>query len=300
MNTGSLIIENIDVYLPGRNGLDLKLVSRYDSGKHIMGEKEYIQDRNYATFYDIDIKYNVYLHGPEILIAEGVLIESRRAVCRAECERLEDIYDSPFYFPHYIIDYGDESYRYEYYMEIDDIYDMYGNFYSVQYWFNPTYDQKNSPLGLGWSFVFDSIEIVNDDKYYNDFVGRWAYFIDKSKGKYLHLENGQTYEIDNNLNLVGYKFDDMWLEQSNAYTNGQNVTSYYVLKYKDGTKKYFAQDGRLLAKVDRYNNTIEYQHTLIRNHPVVTKIIDTLNREVTIDYDFDNLQVVVTARITEE
>ena len=40
MNTGSLIHENIDVYLPGKNGLDFKLVSRYNSGE-TYGEKEY-------------------------------------------------------------------------------------------------------------------------------------------------------------------------------------------------------------------------------------------------------------------
>ena len=67
MNTGSLIIENIDVYL--RQEWTDSNWSPDMIPENTLWEKEYIQDRNYATFYDIDIKYNVYLHGPEILIA---------------------------------------------------------------------------------------------------------------------------------------------------------------------------------------------------------------------------------------
>ena len=290
MNTGNLIHENVDVYLPGKNGLDFMLVSRYNSGEPY-GEKEYYLDGNtQAQFYNVNIKFDIYLNGTEILVDEGQVARTYEWVTRQECERLEDIYDGDEQ-----IVFIDGQYRFFLYMESSAPYNDTGNYYNFHRWFNPTYSQKDSPLGIGWSFVFDSIEVVSNDSYYNNFLGQTCYFIDKKIGKYLHLENGQIFEIKDTLELEGYKLDDMKLELSNAYTNGQNVQSYYVLKYKDGIRKYFAQDGRLLATVDRFNNRIEYQHTLIRNHPVITKIIDTLNRETTINYDFTNLQVVVTA-----
>ena len=301
MNTGSLIHENVDVYLPGRNGLDFKLVSRYNSGEHECGEKEYIERSGSVTFYNVVIKYKRYIYGGPYagtLVEEGDF-EIIKDIYNSELERLEDIYNNQDNRVYYLWQgtWGDMDVTFKdiLHLERNTYYSVPTTSYSIHRWFTPRYDQKDSPLGLGWSFVFDSIEIVEDKSYYNDYLGGWANYINKNKGKYLHLEDGRVYEIEDNLELKEYKLYDMRLEQDSSYTNGQNISSYYVLKYKDGIKKYFAQDGRLLAKVDRYGNTIEYQHTLIRNHPVITKIIDTLGREVTIDYDFNNLKVVVTA-----
>ncbi len=301
MNTGGLIHENVDVYLPGRNGLDFKLVSRYNSGEHEGGEKEYIERRGSVTFYNVVIKYKRYIYGGPYagtLVEEGDF-EIIEDIYNSELERLEDIYNNQDNRVYYLWQgtWGDMDVTFKdiLHLERNTYYSVPTTSYSIHRWFTPRYAQKDSPLGLGWSFVFDSIEIVEDKSYYNDYLGGWANYINKKKGKYLHLEDGQVYEIEDNLKLKEYKLDDMRLEQDSSYKNGQNISSYYALKYKDGIKKYFAQDGRLLAKVDRYGNTIEYQHTLIRNHPVITKIIDTLGREVTINYDFNNLKVVVTA-----
>ncbi len=293
MNTGSLIVENTDVSLPGRNGLDFTLKSRYNSEKNVWGEEEYFNDPHTETFYWVQRQYDRFIYNTSTktysLVDEDLPDGNEFEACRGEYERLGEIYNGP------IKRYCDSGeYRYIWKLKLISQYSKTVG-YSLQNYYTPTYYQQDSPLGYGWNFTFDSIEIVNSDSYYNNDLKKDAYFLKKSVGKFLHLENGQVYEIDSNLKLVGYKLDDIWLEQNTSYTNGQGVSSSYVLKYKNGLKEYFASDGRLLAKVDRFNNTIQYQHTLIRNHPVVTKIIDTLGREVTINYDFDNLQVVVTA-----
>jgi len=77
-----------------------------------------------------------------------------------------------------------------------------------------------------------------------------------------------------------------------GFTNGE-ATSRYKVTAKDGTKTYFASDGRLLAIVDRYGNQITFQHTTLNGHPVISKITDTIGREVTISYS--STQVTVTA-----
>ena len=286
MNSGNLQIENTDVYLPGKNGLDFTLTSRYNSGETVI-EKEYTRESYDTNYFDVAVKYDKYLNG--VPMGYGIVDRTLSQITRDEYERLKDIYEGPVE-----ISWESAGTVYLYYIQRTRTYQVYGP-YRLHRWFTPTYKQKDSPLGQGWGFVFDSIEVVSGNSYYNNFLKEQSYFIDKVKGTYLHLENGQVYKINDNLTLADYKLNDMKIERDNTYTNGQGVPSYYVLKFKDGLKEYFAQDGRLLAKADRFNNRIEYQHTMIRNHPVITKIIDTLGRVVTINYDYENLQVVVTA-----
>ena len=286
MNSGNLQIVNTDVYLPGKNGLDFTLTSRYNSGEPV-AEKEYTLESYDINYYDVAIKYDKYLNG--VPMGYGIVDRSLSKITYDEYERLKDIYEGPIQ-----VMWESAGTVYLYYIERTRTYEAYGP-YRLSRWFTPTYKQKDSPLGQGWGFVFDSIEVVSGNSYYNNFLKEQSYFIDKVKGTYLHLESGQVYKINSDLTLADYKLNDMKIERDNTYTNGQGVSSYYVLKFKDGLKEYFAQDGRLLAKADRFNNRIEYQHTIIRNHPVITKIIDTLGRVVTINYDYANLQVVVTA-----
>ena len=63
-------------------------------------------------------------------------------------------------------------------------------------------------------------------------------------------------------NLKGYYNKDIQFNRNDkSYSNGQ-VTSYYSLTDADKTKQYFAEDGRLIGIVDRYGNTIKFEHEL--------------------------------------
>ncbi|MGI6668769.1 MAG: RHS repeat-associated core domain-containing protein [Acetivibrionales bacterium] len=288
-NTGNLIFEYTDVHLPGKNGLDFTLISRYDSDEAVFNEDEVKYVYGQQDRYDVAVVRDVYYYG--VIHVDHQICLTYKNISSAEYMRLRDIYEN-----NYIYEYDEENYYlYEYSLELMDEYTVPGYKYEWVWAYTPTYNQMNSPLGVGWSFVFDSIEIVSSDSYYNNHQGTQVYLVKKAKGKYLHLSSGEVYKIGDNLKLEGYKLADMQLKLDSSYTNGQNVKSYYALVYKDGIKKYFANDGRLLATKDRYGNTIEYQHTNINGYYVITKIIDTLGREVTIDYDFDNLKVVVSA-----
>jgi len=152
-----------------------------------------------SEFYNVEIRFDVYLNGTSYLVSEGQLAREYNDISRQEYRRLQDIFgmygiihdgDSKII---YVTD--DGEHRFFVYMVEASSYSKYCDSHSLDRIFNPTYNQKSSPLGMGWSFVFDSIEIVSDDSYYNNFRGKTYYLIDKKPGKYLHMENGQVFEI---------------------------------------------------------------------------------------------------------
>ena len=299
MNTGNLVFENKDIYLPGKNGLDFTLISRYNSENDRRGEEEIIEGAGYNKLYNVRIMFDVANNG--LILYKNQVRSTKTGLTQEEYERLLDIYNNVAYDDKitYEADYdGDGSIDHFVFwlQEISQTVNSGSSVYVQTSYYTPTYSQKDSPLGTGWGFAFDSIELPTDESHEIIPLGKTALRIKKFDGvKYLHLKSGETYTIGSNLELEGYNLSDMRLEQSTAYTNGQGIASAYVLVYKDGLRKYFANDGRFLAEVDRYGNRIEYQHTIIEGHPVITKIIDSLNRVVTIYYDFSNNRVVVTA-----
>ncbi|MGI6576596.1 MAG: RHS repeat domain-containing protein [Eubacteriales bacterium] len=140
-----------------------------------------------------------------------------------------------------------------------------------------TYTERNN-LGAGWSWNLPSIEFDGSTKV-------------------LHLGDGTSFLVNSNLSLKDYSLTDIQLQSDSAsYNNGQ-VNSAYVLKYKDGSKYYFASDGRLISQMDRYGNTTEYQHITINGYPVLNKIIDTAGRETSIAYNTTSSgkEIVITA-----
>lgn len=292
-NTGSLLIENVDVNLPGKNGLDVKLVSRYDSDEDRYSEEEVKAVDNLVTRYNVFVWRDKYIFYGTYQ-TEHYIFASYYNVSLADYIRLQDIYNKND-LTHYENDSETGGTKYVYSLTAEQR-SGYGYMQRV-YDYTPTYNMADSPLGKGWGFAFDSIEVVNENPYYNNYENAYVYLPHKGIGKFLHLESGEVYLIGDDLKLVGYKLNDMQLKLDSTYTNGQNVTSYYALVYKNGIKKYFGNDGRLLAVKDRYKNTIQYQHTMINDHYVITKIIDTLNREININYDIANNKVVVSAPV---
>lgn len=125
-----------------------------------------------------------------------------------------------------------------------------------------THQADTYGLGQGWSFMFSSIESINDKKV-------------------LHLADGRSFNIGNNCSLKNYTLNDLTLVNDNgAYNNGV-VSSAYTLTYKDGKKEYFSGDGKLIGIKDKYGNTIKFVNDTYLGKPRIT-ITDTLNRITTI------------------
>jgi len=78
-----------------------------------------------------------------------------------------------------------------------------------------------------------------------------------------------------------YTLKDIRLEYDSSFSNG-TLTSYYALFYKDGNKEYFDSDGKLIGKVDRFNNKIKFEY--YTGDTKLWKITDTAGRVITFTY----------------
>lgn len=119
-------------------------------------------------------------------------------------------------------------------------------------------------LGMGWGFSFPSVQI--ETEYIPEEIVS-TYYYEEEKELYYHTGNGEVYQVQftsdtSDSNLKGYyKKDIQFNKNDTAYTNGQ-VVSYYSMTLADKTKQYFAEDGRLIGIVDRFGNTIKFEHTM--------------------------------------
>ena len=179
-------------------------------------------------------------------------------------------------------------------------------------WVDQVYFDNNTPsfyenrynLGIGMRFSFPTIEIKSNS--------------DGSSYKFLHTEAGDVYRLIgpkvvdkvNTYEPENQTIKDVVIKENRDFNNGQaDGTSLYVMTNKTGKKTYFAEDGRVLGIVDRYGNKITFQYqtqayttnnenmtyskgTIGRpnekpNEKLISKIIDTMGREVTIEYKED-------------
>ena len=148
-------------------------------------------------------------------------------------------------------------------------------------------------LGIGMRFSFPTIEIKKNE--------------DSTSCKYLHTEAGDVYELGKpkeEKEVITYPIEnqtvkDVTISESKEFTNGQS-TSFYVMTTKEGKKTFFDSDGRILGIVDRYSNKITFQYIeqeykidgTVRKKKLLSKITDTLGREINIEYKEDASFVV--------
>ncbi len=175
-------------------------------------------------------------------------------------------------------------------------------------WVDQVYFDNNTPsfyenrynLGIGMRFSFPTIEIKSNS--------------DGSNYKFLHTEAGDVYRLIGPKQVEGVNtfepenqtIKDVVVKESKDFSNGQtDGTSFYVMTNKTGKKTYFAEDGRVLGIMDRYGNTITFQYKSQayaiddggmvysngqigkNNKKLISKIIDTMGREVTMEYKED-------------
>ncbi|WP_218158263.1 hypothetical protein, partial [Paenibacillus algorifonticola] len=141
-------------------------------------------------------------------------------------------------------------------------------------------------LGIGMRFSFPGMEIRKNE--------------DGTSHKFLHTESGDIYRLKNAsqdghpvMLPEGQTVKDVVIRETTEFNNGQtDGSSKYVMTDKEGKKTYFALDGAILGIVDRYGNTITFQHKILdytvdgktTHKKLISKIVDTVGRITTIDY----------------
>ncbi len=152
--------------------------------------------------------------------------------------------------------------------------------------FYEPYDWSNkSPLifGNGWHLDYD--------------------YIDMSTGSmYLTLTDGSRYWVTkptvDSLHVAGYNSKQFTF----VYANDEYLNAEYKLTFVDGTVEYFDESGNILAKLDRFGNSITFTYSDISipvdiegSTDVYTKrmVITNAGGSVTVDYSLLNERITL-------
>ena len=291
INTGAFEYKNTELHLPGKNGLDLSVSAMFDGNTSNVldtsGYSVWYDDSYYVPVTAYYISYfryiEQYTHNhatgvrtdyPVIYQEENVLLTIVYSQSEAMAIMRDwDYYESQGGYPYRDgnMEYFKYNARTSYYItraEEKLVPDWNYNYYNETK--STVISQDRNQLGVGWSFGFSYIEMIDGENY-------------------LHLSNGSAYRMKSTFsstssNLYKYDLRDISIQSDNGtFTNGQR-SSAYVLKHKDGKNEYFASDGRLLGITDRYGNKITFYHTTISSQPVINRIVDTAGREIIFTY----------------
>ncbi|MEA4896101.1 MAG: hypothetical protein VB064_12710, partial [Oscillospiraceae bacterium] len=103
---------------------------------------------------------------------------------------------------------------------------------------------------------------------------------------YVTLADGQTYLYDSTAvtGLKNYQLGDVSFATDTSVSNGTD-TSAYKLRYASGFTQYYSSYGDLLLETDRFGNQITYYWTTNNGLRLLTKIVDSAGRIVTLDYN---------------
>jgi RHS repeat-associated protein len=266
--TGALTLKQLDLHLPGRDGLDLNLTRVYSSTKADYFKKDL--KVQYEGSVSTVLGYQIYFDKTHKTTNEKTTENGDFFFDEQDAQNIvayyesEEVVESTF-GKEYTVEarYEEETITtegYEYYNQL-----LFQNYVNSRY-----------GLGAGWSFGFSSIQIIH--------VGSDQY-------EYLHLSDGSVYTIkmtedEDDSNLIEYKGTDVEIRLNQSY-NSTQYTSKYVLEYESGKKLYFSESGLLLATQDRYGNEIQFEYTndtFGTGHFYISKITDTIGRTLNFNY----------------
>ena len=137
-----------------------------------------------------------------------------------------------------------------------------------------TYGERRYDLGAGWSFDIPSIDTENNR---------------------LILPGIGTFSISGN-EILNYDRQDMTLSCDSSYTDGQ-YPSHRKLTFADGSVDWFAENGVLLAAVDRFGNKTAYTYTESGDRILLAAVEDDAARRITVAYadTAEGRKITVTA-----
>ena len=294
--SGTYIFSETDLSIPGVNGLDLNVVRQYDSSNSMAHIPVGAINTNYNEYFTIGLELQGYVTPPGGTYYK--LVSNWQDYTFSDRNLPQQIFDDMEYYDIY------SEYTTERYDEASldrircDAYIVGGWYYAVKDRYGDSYIMRLRPvltpigrfddafenipydydytvnefgLGHGWRLGFSAIET-----YITELFG--------PKEKRLITSNGYKYKIGftataGDSNLVDYDLTDLRLEDTG---NGYPGAS-YTLFHADGKKEYFDSNGRNIAIVDRYGNTIKLEYTFADSRQEVVsqiKITDTLGNVV--------------------
>ncbi|MDF2858233.1 MAG: repeat-associated core domain protein [Neobacillus sp.] len=267
LGSGALAYNVTDVMLPGAGGLDLVI------------ERQYNTDQ--SNYYDIDAalyygkatngnflysKMNTYRRMKNFEInADGTMGDSINTTSWSLFDDNYTIQAKGLRAFYSMKEIAKESDRYSASLYKKETTTSNTNVMARQITNPVTKNEEMWQLGAGWKLNFSYVEIYS------------AYF---SSMKVLHLADGREFSVSSNWvnNLGHYTYKDVIFKNESTTVGGQ--LSSYSITYADGKKEYFNSDGRLIAIVDRFGNTISIAYAIV-NNKVEMQITDTLGRIIT-------------------
>jgi RHS repeat-associated protein len=302
MNTGEYTHEEVDLLLPGKNGLDLEIRRRFDSSIPVRNPISWgddstaiIYDLTYAFYYSVgsasdDLglqtlesmrilpdQYHLYnwTHNWELRdfrvtyrasqreLAVAVRNSLNRGTARLNYQNGQS--NSVLFRPVITVREG-------------NLWNEANNHGIVSGTLQNPYSDPHG-LGHGWSYAFSRIET-----YWTAVVNGRSIVED-----YIRLSDGRMFKIDTSntpSRLAGYKLRDL------VFSRSGNTST---LTYGDGKVESFDNNGRLTQIRDRFGNTITFSYTIVSGRITRTVITDTLGRIVTLEQGANANQRVLIA-----
>ena len=284
--SGNLLIKQTDFTLPGKRGLDLELTRIYNSQASIeslmyhtnssyvtvnSGETSWTETMSENEVYDLKFVYNKQTFtedNPYQGLVKGQLMITRRSNQNNSLDKAV-VYQRQAMgrpTPHDVN------------VEImASVASSGGGLIQGRYRIAP-----------GWTWAIPALEML---QYPSDYQ--------EERICYLHLEDGQAYRMSyyseyGTPSFCDYFLDDMEIKREQVDL-GLVGRSEFVLTTKEGLKYYFANDGKLIAKENRFGDKIHYYYEqyYYSQYTKLDKIVDSMNRTIDFTYTASSINARV-------
>jgi RHS repeat-associated protein len=288
LNTGAVSYSVPGVTLPGRNGLDLNIGLTYNSGQAV----QYDVTLDYGT--TMEVVGNEYCVKTTIMVTTGAAVGVNPAtgqavagqtgyVVTSELGPYTTLAEANAAKASWLAAHPNNSPNTAMYIATVQTVDIKAPVEHISHFRS----QAENEAASGWDFGFPYISV-------------------KPFGMSIHLGDGSEYSFSlssstsasTNLISSSSQRKDITFHKDSGTVSVFSVTSAYVLKYKDGSKVYFAADGRLLKMTDRYGNEIKWKYKVSSGNININgygtgsvkkltleQIIDSAGRTITFDYN---------------
>ncbi|MCL2397587.1 MAG: hypothetical protein FWC93_05915, partial [Defluviitaleaceae bacterium] len=273
LSTGAASFRTNVLSLPGRNGFGLNLDLVYDSGQAELRRPTVgWEDRWVDVPVIVATEYHVLVFNFTQSRVNGVWLEPDLASITPYTfssswarSQFMSIFVSPFYY--------DANSRSHWTFATST-----SHIWCTESVLHPhpinTTQPNPGPHGLGAGWMFD-LPYIFDGVLHIPGRGRFAL-------------NGNAFR--------DHTLQDMRLHDDATFISG-GITSTRRLAFQNGTNYFFCAQGSILGMRDRFNNTIRFEYTNVAsfgNQRLLTRIIDTNNISITLQYQISGVNRTVT------
>lgn len=292
--TGAVEIKETDLTLPGKNGLDFKLIRRFNSQSI---NKSYSWDEGPKDIRQLSrwYKYTFYMLGqPNVQKYFYLPFATEEELLNSE------IRDS------FVASYTScMSYERQYVNYYSDLLPTYANEQTVlvtrdksspplyvtsnTYWTYDVSGKAEKAIGYNWNTICPKMDDRYIYSYSNKLSDGRVSATDRTRGifedehgkifeylyEYYHIDN--TYAAVNQPNSTEYI---LYIDNPNStVTHDLGFTYRFRIEHKSGKNYYFGTTGKILAIIDKYGNHMLYTHNTTNGSYTVT---DTMGRIINI------------------